>query len=129
MSDRVSMKDLKAGRYVVIDGEPCKVLDVTVSVPGKHGGAKARLEAVGIFDERRRSIVKPADTEIEVPIVEKKTGQVVAVTPKNVQIMDMESYETFESPIPEELKEKIVQGVEVQYWILMGKKILVQVRG
>jgi len=129
MSDRVSMKDLKAGRYVVIDGEPCKVLDVTVSVPGKHGGAKARLEAVGIFDERRRSIVKPADTEIEVPIVEKKTGQVVAVTPKNVQIMDMESYETFEAPIPEELKEKIAQGVEVQYWILMGKKILVQVRG
>lgn len=129
MSDRVAIKELKPGRYCVIEGEPCKVLDVSVSVPGKHGGAKARLEAVGIFDNRRRSIVKPADTEIEVPIVEKKTGQIVAVTPPNVQIMDMENYETFEVPIPEELKDKIVQGAEVQYWILMGKKMLVQVRG
>lgn len=129
MSDRMSMKELKPGRFCVIDGEPCKVVDVTVSVPGKHGGAKARLEAIGIFDNKKRSIVKPADTEIEVPIVEKRTGQIVAVTPPNVQIMDMENYDTFEAPIPDELKDRIVQGAEVQYWILMGRKMLMQVKG
>jgi translation initiation factor 5A len=125
----MSMKELKPGRFCVIDGEPCKVVDVTVSVPGKHGGAKARLEAIGIFDNKKRSIVKPADTEIEVPIVEKRTGQIVAVTPPNVQIMDMENYDTFEAPIPDELKDRIVQGAEVQYWILMGRKMLMQVKG
>jgi len=129
MSDRMSMKELKPGRFCVIDGEPCKVVDVTVSVPGKHGGAKARLEAIGIFDNKKRSIVKPADTEIEVPIVEKRTGQIVAVSPPNVQIMDMENYETFDAPIPDDLKDRIVQGAEVQYWILMGRKILMQVKG
>ncbi|MBU5557760.1 MAG: translation initiation factor IF-5A [Candidatus Aenigmatarchaeota archaeon] len=129
MSDRIAIKELKPGRFCVIEGEPCKVLDVTVSVPGKHGGAKARLEAIGIFDNKKRSIVKPADTEIEVPIVEKRSGQIVAVMPPNVQIMDMENYETFEVPIPEELKERISQGAEVQYWILMGRKMLVQVKG
>jgi len=128
VTTRSAMKNLQPGKYVVIDEEPCKVLSVTTSVPGKHGGAKARLETIGIFDNRRRSIVKPADTEIEIPIVEKKTGQVVAITGDNAQIMDMETYETFESKIPEELKNKITQGGEVIYWILMGRKMLMQTK-
>ena len=75
---KTAIKYLKPGKFCVIDGEPCKVLSMTTSTSGKHGGAKARLEGVGIFDNKRRSVVKPADTEIDVPIVEKKTGQVVA---------------------------------------------------
>jgi translation initiation factor 5A len=124
-----AIKNLRPGKFCVIDGEPCKVLDVSISVPGKHGGAKARLEAVGIFDNRRRSIVKPADTEIEVPIVEKKVGQVIAVIKDNAQVMDLENYETFEAIIPEELKGKLAQGIEVHYWVLMGRKMIIQIKG
>jgi len=39
--------------------------------------------------------------------------------------MDMEDYSMFESEIPEELKGKLESGVEVQYWIIMGNKIIV----
>jgi translation initiation factor 5A len=123
------IKNLQKGKFCVVDGEPCKVLSVTTSAPGKHGGMKARLEVIGIFDNKRRSIVKPAATEIEVPIVEKKVGQVVAITGNTAQIMDMESYETFESKIPDDLKGKLKQGGEVIYWILMGRKMLVQIKG
>ena len=129
VTTRASIKNLQSGKFCIIDGEPCKILSVTTSTPGKHGGAKARLEAIGIFDNRRRSIVKPADTEIEIPIVEKKVGQVVAIMGENAQIMDLETYETFESKIPDELKGRIKQGGEIIYWILMGRKMLVQVKG
>jgi len=125
---RAMIKSLQPGRYVIIDDEPCKVLSVTTSVPGKHGGAKARMEAIGIFDNKRKSVVKPASAEVDVPIVEKKTGQIVAITGNNAQIMDMETYETFESPIPDELKDKIIQGGEILYWEVMGRKMLVQVK-
>lgn len=125
---RQAIKTLKPGKLVMIDGEPCKVLSVVTSKPGKHGGAKARLDAIGIFDNRKRSIVKPASTEVEVPIVEKKTAQVVAITPPTVQLMDLEDYSTFEARIPEELKEKIVQGGEVLYWVIEGRKMLVGTR-
>jgi translation initiation factor 5A len=128
VTTRSAIKNLQVGKFVVIDEEPCKVLNVTTSVPGKHGGAKARLEVIGIFDNRRRSIVKPADTEIEIPIVEKKVGQVVAIAGDTAQIMDMETYETFDSKIPDELKGKLTQGGEVIYWILMGRKMLMQVK-
>jgi translation initiation factor 5A len=126
---RSSIKNLQPGRYCIIDEEPCKVLDVTCSVSGKHGGAKARLEAIGLFDNKRRSVVKPADAEMEVPIIEKKIGQVVAITGNTAQIMDMTTYETFDLPIPEELKDKIAQGKEVAYWIIMERKMLMEVRG
>ncbi|MFQ6009757.1 MAG: translation initiation factor IF-5A [Candidatus Aenigmatarchaeota archaeon] len=122
---RVAIKTLKPGKYCVIDGEPCKVLSLTTSAPGKHGGAKARLEAIGIFDNRKRSIVKPASTEIDVPIIEKKTGQVVAIIGETAQIMDLQTYETFDIAIPEELRGDIEQGGEVAYWVIMGRKLLI----
>lgn len=125
---RQAIKTLKPGKLCIIDGEPCKVLSVTTSAPGKHGGAKARLDAVGLFDNKRRSIVKPASTEIDVPIVEKKVAQVVAMTPPTAQLMDMETYETFEVTIPEDLKDKMRQGGEVNYWVIEGRKMLVGAR-
>jgi translation initiation factor 5A len=128
VTTRSSIKNLQPGRYCVIDDEPCKVLDVSHSVSGKHGGAKSRLEAIGLFDNKRRSVVKPADAEMEVPMIEKKTGQVVAISGNIAQIMDMADYETFDIAIPEELKDKLAQGKEVSYWIIMGRKMLMEVR-
>lgn len=129
VTTRTEIKKLQPGRYCVIDDEPCKVIDVSCSVSGKHGEAKARLEAVGLFDNKRRSIVKPADTEMEIPMIEKKVGQVVAINGTVAQVMDMTDYETFDLPIPEEFKDKVTQGKEVSYWVVMGKKMLVEVRG
>ena len=93
---RQVIKSLKKGQFVLIEGVPCRVDKVSISVAGKHGAAKARLEGIGIFDGKRRSIVKPADEEVEVPIIEKKTAQVLAVVGDRVQLMDLSTYETFE---------------------------------
>ncbi|MFH1474068.1 MAG: translation initiation factor IF-5A [Candidatus Aenigmatarchaeota archaeon] len=128
VTTRKEIKNLQPGKFCVIDDEPCKVIRVTTSVPGKHGGAKARLEATGLFDNKRRSVVKPASSDIEVPIVEKRTGQVIVLSENNAQIMDMETYETFDSPIPENLKGQLKQGGEVLYWVVMGRKMLMQVK-
>ena len=119
------VKDLKPGKYCVIDDEPCKVQSVTISAPGKHGHAKARLDAVGVFDGKKRSIVKCASLEIDVPIIEKKTGQIVMLSGNTAQIMDLQTYETFDAIIPDEMKDKVVQGGEVSYWILMGRRLIV----
>ncbi len=125
---KTSIKHLKPGKFCILDGEPCRVQSITTSVSGKHGAAKARLDAVGIFDGKKRSIIKPADSEIDVPIVEKRSGQIISIMGETAQVMDMETFETFESPIPEDLKEKIKQGGEVLYWILMDRKMIVQVK-
>lgn len=118
------IKNLKPGNFVLIDKVPCRVEKVSVSVAGKHGAAKARLEAIGLFDGRRRSLVKPADEEIEVPIVERKKAQVLAILGERVQLMDLETYETFELDIPEERRKELKEGEEIEYYEIVGIKTL-----
>ena len=80
------------------------------SKPGKHGAAKARIDAIGLFDGSKRSIVKPVDAKIYVPIVERKTAQVISIAGRTAQLMDTADYSTFELAIPEELAGKINPG-------------------
>ena len=114
----------------MIDGEPCRIMDVTKSKPGKHGAAKARIVAIGVFDGQKRQFVKPVDANAEVPIIDKRPGQVFAVNPSGVQIMDLETYEYLDAPFPEEedLKSKLVAGVEVEYWKILGKVKIVRTK-
>lgn len=122
MREQVEVRQLREGGYVVIDDEPCEIISMSVSKPGKHGAAKARIDAIGIFDSQKRSIVQPVTAKIYVPIVERKRAQVISVTGNIAQLMDMETYETFELEIPEELKDKIEPGKEVMYLESLGKR-------
>lgn len=123
------VRNLKPGRYVVVDGVPCRITAMVHSKPGKHGGAKANISAVGIFDNQRRNITRPTGDKIEVPVIEKKTAQVINIIGDRVQLMDMESYETFELPLPEEEELKgISQGSEVLYMEVGSDRKIAQVK-
>ncbi len=127
MSKPAGVGSLRVGRYIIVDGEPCRIVDITKSKPGKHGSAKARIVAIGIFDGVKRSFVKPVDANVEVPMINKRSGQVFSVMSSGVQIMDLETYEYVDAPFPEDedLKAKLVSGVEIEYWRIMGRvKIL-----
>jgi len=130
MTKPVDVGDLRVGGYMIIEGEPCRIMDITKSKPGKHGSAKARIVAIGVFDGQKRQFVKPVDSGAEVPIIDKKPGQVFAVNPTGVQIMDLETYEYLDAPYPEEeeIKAKLVSGVEIEYWKIMGKIKITRVK-
>ncbi|QLJ52342.1 MAG: translation initiation factor 5A [Candidatus Fermentimicrarchaeum limneticum] len=123
------MKDLKVGKYVLIDDVPCRIVGIESSAPGKHGAAKMRVTAMGIFDSQKRTLLKPADADAEIPIIERKTGQVVSISGDNAQIMDLADYSTFEITIPQDMKNEVAAGKEVEYMESMGKKIIMRVRG
>ena len=121
MKQQVEVKELKEGKYVLIDEEPCVIKSISKSKPGKHGSAKARVDAIGIFDNQKRSIVGPVSDKIYVPLVERKNAQVITITGDVAQLMDMADYSTFELPIPEEYKERVKEGEEISYLTAMGK--------
>jgi len=124
----VEVKTLKVGKYVILDGEASKIVNIQTSPPGKHGAAKARVDAIGIFDNQKRGIVKPVDSKIDVPIIDKRTAQVLSLMGSDVQLMDLETYETFEVPIPEELRNDLIEGAEVSYIIALGNKKLMTIK-
>ena len=105
-------------------------MDITKSKPGKHGSAKAWIVAIGVFDGQKRQFVKPVDNNAEVPIIDKRPGQVFAVNPTGVQIMDLETYEYLDAPFPEEedIKAKLASGVEIEYWKILGKVKITRVK-
>ena len=123
------IKELKPNGFVVIDGVPCRVDKIQVSTSGKHGHAKVRVEAIGLFDGVRHSILGPAHENVEVPIVEKKRGQVLALLGNNkTQIMDMNDFSVFELDIPEERKDEVKQGAEIDYYTVLEIKTLKELK-
>ncbi|HHH84141.1 MAG TPA: translation initiation factor IF-5A [Thermoplasmatales archaeon] len=127
MKEVAEVRELKVNRYVIIDDEPCKIVSITTSKPGKHGEAKARIEAIGVFDNQKRSIVSPVRHKVNIPIIDKRTAQVISIMGDKVQLMDMETYETFNMDIPEEFKGKIENGKEIQYLQALGKRKITRV--
>ncbi len=123
------VKELKEGRFVVIDGEPCKVVSIDISKTGKHGAHKARVEAISMFTGTKKTIMKPGDATIEIPIITKKNAQVVSIMGNKLQLMDLATYEVFEMECPAEFAGKISQGAELEIQDVMGKKMIVRVKG
>ncbi len=126
----MDLGSLKVGSYIIIDGEPCRIVSYDHSKPGKHGSAKARVAAIGVFDGSRHSMVSPVSANVEVPLINKKTGQIISLSGQALQIMDLETFEVFEtSAVEDEIRDKISQGSEVEYWKVLDKVKIVRVKG
>lgn len=119
---------LKTGSYVIIDDNACTVKNIDISKPGKHGSTKCRIEAVGMIDNQKRVIVMPSHDKVEVPIIEKKSAQVLSIHADRANVMDLENYETFDLKIPEDMKEQVKEGVQVIYWNILKDKLMKQLK-
>ena len=126
-TEQVEVRELKEGRYIVIDNEPCKIISISTSKPGKHGEAKARIEAMGIFDNNKRSVVYPVKHKVLVPMIDKRQAQVVSIMGSEAQLMDLETYEMFTLPVTDEVKDTIRPGGDVLYLVTMERKKITRV--
>jgi translation initiation factor 5A len=131
MSKPVEVGSLKIGQYLIIDGEPCRIVEFEKSKPGKHGSAKARIVGISAFTGQKKNLISPVDGKVEVPIIDKRTGQVLSISGDLLQVMDMENYQTFETPMPddENLKKQMAAGIEVEYWAVLGRNMVVRRKG
>jgi len=129
MSKPMDLGSLKVGSYIIIDNEPCRIVSYDHSKPGKHGSAKARVSAIAVFDGSKHSMVSPVSANVEVPLIDKRNGQVVSITGSLLQIMDLETFEVFEtSSVEEDIRDKIVQGGEIEYWKVLDRVKIVRAK-
>lgn len=120
---------LDEGSYIVVEEEPCRIVKRSTSSPGKHGHAKVKVYAVGLFDSQKRNFVKPSDAKVEIPIIERGTAQVLALMDGTAQLMDLSSYETFELSVPMKLRGELNEGDEVEYIQALGRKKIERKKG
>lgn len=124
MWEQKEVRELKVGRYLNIDEEPCKIVSISTSKPGKHGSAKASIDAVSIFTGSKKTIISPVSAKVQVPMIDKRKGQVLSIRDNEVQLMDLETFETFSMAINEDHESELVEGGEVMYIVAMGRQRL-----
>ncbi len=125
---QVCVSSMQKGRYIVMEGAACKVCDTQTSRPGKHGHAKVRITAVGILDGKKRVAVMPGHDNVETPLIDKRTAQVLSISEKTANVMDSETFETFDLEIPDDLKSDCTEGVNVLFWDILGNKVMKQIK-
>ena len=119
----------KTGTTILIEGVACTIKSNDLSTSGRHGHAKCRIDAIGIIDGKKRVIVAPGHDNVNTPIVEKKNAQVLSISGNTANVMDNESYETFDLEIPGDLQGQVKDGSLIAYWIILDDKVMKQVQG
>jgi translation elongation factor P/translation initiation factor 5A len=88
-----------------------------------------------MFDDNKRSLTIPSGHMVEVPEITKGNAQINFIEENTINIMDLESYESFDVKWPqeEELKKKLkelqanpskISNTQVEYWQLAGKTLI-----
>ena len=118
-TDRVEIRTLKVGRFCVVDDEAYKILSISKSKPGKHGSAKARLELVNIFSDKKISHVGTVTDSISVPMIEKGTAMVTHIDGVEVHAMNMRDHSMMILPLEAEMN--IEAGKEIMWMEALGR--------
>ncbi len=121
-------KELRVGKYVLIEDIPCRVVEIESSKPGKHGAAKMRITGIGIFDGQKKTLLSPGDADVECPIIERKNVMILSFSGNSAQVMDQSTNEVYDIEVPEELLSSIANGKEVEIIEAMGRKKMERVR-
>ena len=130
MSEKIFMvaKELKIGKYLLVDDIPCRIVEIESSKPGKHGAAKMRITAIGVFEGQKKTLLTPGDADVEVPIIDRKNVQIMSVSGNSAQVMDQRTYEIYDISIPQELAGQAVAGKEAEILESMGKRMMERIR-
>ncbi|KAG2472460.1 MAG: Translation initiation factor 5A [Nitrosopumilales archaeon] len=136
MSKPADLGSLKIGSYILLPvsdqptGEPCRIVEYDTSKPGKHGSAKARIVAVGVFDAQKRPHVGPVSMKVHIPLIDKRAAQIISMTGDITQIMDSETFETIDvNMIDDEVKGKLENGQNIEYWKVMDRTKIMRIKG
>lgn len=125
MSEKIfsSANELKEGKYILIDNIPCRIVQIETSKSGKHGGAKMRIVAIGIFDGQKKTLLTPGDQDVEVPIIERRNVLIMSINGKTAQVMDKDDPTlSYDIEIPEDLLTNAEAGKEAEVLQAMGRR-------
>merc|ERR1711974_476141 len=79
MGDFRQAGSIRKGEYCMLSDQPCKILEIAVSKPGKHGAAKACMTGINIFTDKKVHTIYATSATVKVPIVKKIELEVVDI--------------------------------------------------
>ena len=67
--------------------------------------------------------------QIHIPLIDKRTAQIISMTDSGIQLMDSETFETIDATlVDDEIKDRIQQGQDVEYWKVMDRTKIMRIK-
>ncbi|MCK5149882.1 translation initiation factor IF-5A [Candidatus Pacearchaeota archaeon] len=121
----INATEAKVNTNILLEGNAYTIKKIDISKTGKHGHAKARIEAVGIINKQKKVFVMPGHDRLEIPMVTKNKGQVLSKGDGKASVMDLETFETLEISCPDgEVFSNLEENGNCEYWDVEGEKII-----
>ncbi len=120
----INATEARVGTNILIEGQSYSIKKIDISKTGKHGHAKCRIEAANMLTGSKKVFVVPGHDRFEVPMVNKNKAQILSIADGKISVMDLESFETIEVTVPEDLKGQLAENDNVEYWDIEGTLIL-----
>eukprot|EP01132_Coremiostelium_polycephalum_P010787 gene10787-13208_t len=101
---------LREGGYVNVNNNPCKIVDITTSKNGKHGGCKVNFTGIELFSGVKHEKFIPSHQNIDVPVVKIYQYTVINIDDEGyLSLLDVNGSIRADIKIPkdEHLKKKI----------------------
>ncbi|KAL4220821.1 Eukaryotic translation initiation factor 5A-1 [Mactra antiquata] len=73
----VKTSALRKNEFVVLQGHPCKIIDLATSRPGKHGHAKVHIFGRDVVTGKKYEDISPSSHVMNVPVIKQKEYIVV----------------------------------------------------
>eukprot|EP01125_Pyxidicula_operculata_P022773 TRINITY_DN9567_c0_g1_i4.p1 TRINITY_DN9567_c0_g1~~TRINITY_DN9567_c0_g1_i4.p1 ORF type:complete len:157 (-),score=39.49 TRINITY_DN9567_c0_g1_i4:118-588(-) len=80
---------LRKNGFALLQGFPCKIVDMSTAKTGKHGGAKVHLVGTDIFTEKKYEEISGSTVNMNVP----------EITRNDYQLIDIEDPSDQNSPV------------------------------
>jgi translation initiation factor 5A len=84
--------------------------------------------ASGLIDGKKRNLILPGHDNVDVPVIDKRSAQVLSIKGDMANFMDSETFETFDLKIEDELKDEVKEGSNILYWVILSDKVMKQVK-
>jgi translation initiation factor 5A len=121
----VKSSTIRKGGYAMLQGFPCKVVEISKAQPGKHGHAKIHLIGLDIFTSKKHEDICPAKDNIEVPVINRADYQLIHMTDGFLELMDQAGRLRDDLRLPHgelgrQIAERYDKGEEVIVTLLCG---------
>lgn len=101
--------DIKKSSYAMLNGFPCKIMDISKSKTGKHGHAKCNMTGICAITGKKIIDVQPAHAAMYAADVSKTEYQLIGITDGTADLLDADN-NPYSVAISGEEAEEAVKG-------------------
>lgn len=116
--------DLDRGKFFEYKNELLQVTAKNLVTSGTHSHTKLVFTVCNIQGKKERKITLAHNDRVDIIDIMKKKATIISISGKDVQIMDINTYETLDATADSQILSTLTEGDEIVYIEYKGFQVL-----